>query len=291
MGPATEVFVRFFSYRIDGVDGLAVQTGENTFRGLLGSSPHYPGSLDDVVRSGDYAAAAETLSSGETVDPERVALLPPVSGSGKILCVGLNYRDHAAESAMALPDFPTVFVRFRSGLVAHDAPLVRPKVSSQFDFEGELAAVIGKPGRAIPEAEALDHVAGYTIFNDGSIRDYQLRTPQWTMGKNFDGTGAVGPVFVTADELPPGGAGLRLETRLNGETMQSASTNDLVFDVARLVSLLSVAMTLEPGDMIVTGTPSGVGFARKPPVFMQPGDVCEVSIEGIGMLRNRVVAE
>lgn len=283
--------MRFFSYRIDGVDGLAVQTGENTFRGLLGSSPHYPGSLDDIVRSGDYAAAAETLSSGEAVDPERVALLPPVSGSGKILCVGLNYRDHAAESAMALPDFPTVFVRFRSGLVAHDAPLVRPKVSSQFDFEGELAAVIGKPGRAIPEAEALDHVAGYTIFNDGSIRDYQLRTPQWTMGKNFDGTGAVGPVFVTADELPPGGAGLRLETRLNGETMQSASTNDLVFDVARLVSLLSVAMTLEPGDMIVTGTPSGVGFARKPPVFMQPGDVCEVSIEGIGVLRNRVVAE
>lgn len=283
--------MRFFSYRIDGVDGLAVQTGENAFRGLLGSSPHYPGSLDDIVRSGAYAAAAGTLSSGETVDPERVALLPPVSGSGKILCVGLNYRDHAAESAMALPDFPTVFVRFRSGLVAHNAPLVRPKVSSRFDFEGELAAIIGKPGRAIPEADALDHVAGYTIFNDGSIRDYQLQTSQWTMGKNFDATGAVGPVFVTADELPPGAAGLRLETRLNGETMQSASTNDLVFDVPRLVSLLSVAMTLEPGDMIVTGTPSGVGFARKPPVFMQPGDVCEVSIEGIGVLRNRVVAE
>lgn len=283
--------MRFFSYRVDGVDGLAVQVGENSFRGLPGSSPHYPGSLDDIVRSDGYAAAARKLSSGEAVDPERVTLRPPVSGSGKILCIGLNYLDHAAESAMALPESPTVFARFRTGLVAHNAPLVRPRVSSQFDYEGELAAVIGKPGRAISEADALDHVAGYTIFNDGSVRDYQMRTPQWTVGKNFDGTGALGPVFVTAEELPPGAAGLRLETRLNGETMQSASTGDLVFDVAKLVSFLSVAMTLEPGDLIVTGTPAGVGFARKPPVFMQPGDVCEVSIEGIGVLRNRVVAE
>ena len=140
-------------------------------------------------------------------------------------------------------------------------------------------AVIGKGGRRIAKAEALDHVAGYSIFNDGSIRDYQLRTPQWTMGKNFDGTGAFGPVFVTADELPPGARGLKIETRLNGQMMQSGSTDDLIFDVATLVSLISAGITLEAGDIIVTGTPSGVGAARKPPVFMKAGDVCEIEIE------------
>ena len=154
-----------------------------------------------------------------------------------------------------------------------------------------MVAVIGKAGRAIPEDQALDHVAGYSIFNDGSIRDYQLRTTQWTIGKNFDATGGFGPAFVTADALPAGATGLKLETRLNGKVMQSASTSDLIFDVARLVSLLSIGMTLEPGDLIVTGTPAGVGFARNPKVLMQPGDVCEIEIDGIGVLRNPIVAE
>jgi 2-keto-4-pentenoate hydratase/2-oxohepta-3-ene-1,7-dioic acid hydratase in catechol pathway len=175
--------------------------------------------------------------------------------------------------------------------VAHGASLIKPDASDRFDFEGEMVAVIGKPGRAISEADALDHVAGYSIFNDGSIRDFQLRTPQWTIGKNFDGTGGFGPYFVTADELPAGGGGLHIETRLNGQVMQSASTGDLIFDVRRLVSLISIGMTLEAGDIIVTSTPSGVGAARKPPVFMKPGDVCEVEIERIGTLRNPVVAQ
>ncbi|MEX0405038.1 fumarylacetoacetate hydrolase family protein [Aquibium sp. LZ166] len=283
--------MRFLSYEIDGVGGLAVDTGGGEYRGLLASADAFPGTLDDIVRSGDFAGAAARLKSGAPVDPATAAHRPPLTRAGKILCVGLNYMDHAAESAMQAPDFPTVFVRFNTGLVGHGAPLIRPKVSDKFDYEGEMVAVIGKSGREIAEADALDHIAGYSVFNDGSIRDFQLRTPQWTIGKNFDGTGGFGPVFVTADELPAGGAGLHIETRLNGAVMQSASTADLIFDVKKLVSLISIAMTLEVGDIIVTGTPSGVGAARKPPVFMKPGDVCEVEIERIGTLRNPVVAQ
>jgi acylpyruvate hydrolase len=235
--------------------------------------------------------AIAALLAGEAVDAAAVETLQPLRQLGKIICVGLNYRDHAGESGMRVPDYPTLFARFASSLIAHDAPIIRPKESDRLDYEGELVAVIGKNGRRIGKADALDHVAGYSIFNDGSIRDFQLRTPQWTMGKNFDGTGAFGPVFVTADELPPGARGLKIETRLNGQVMQSASTDDLIFDVATLVSLISTGITLETGDIIVTGTPSGVGAARKPPLFMKAGDVCEVAIEKIGTLRNTIVDE
>ena len=283
--------MRFLSYEIDGTGGLAAEMEDGEYRGLLSSSADFPGSLDDIVRSGDFSGAAARLKAGSPVDPATVTCRPPLTRAGKILCVGLNYADHAAESAMEAPDFPTVFARFNTGLVGHNAPLVKPNISDRFDYEGEMVAVIGKAGREIPEADALSHVAGYSIFNDGSIRDYQLRTPQWTIGKNFDGTGGFGPVFVTADELPDGGAGLKIETRLNGEVMQSSNTKHLIFDVRKLVSLISIAMTLEPGDIIVTGTPSGVGAARKPPVFMKPGDICEIEIEGIGTLRNPVVAQ
>ena len=192
---------------------------------------------------------------------------------------------------MKAPDYPTLFARFPSSLIAHDKPIVRPRVSDKLDYEGELVAVIGKGGRYIPRAAALSHVCGYSIFNDGSIRDFQLRTPQWTVGKNFDNTGPFGPIFVSADELPPGAHGLKIETRLNGRVMQSATTADLIFDVATLVALISEAMTLEPGDLIITGTPAGVGAARKPPVFMKAGDICEVEIEGIGILRNPIADE
>jgi 2-keto-4-pentenoate hydratase/2-oxohepta-3-ene-1,7-dioic acid hydratase in catechol pathway len=283
--------MRFLGYEADGMEGLAVDTGSGSFRGLLKSSSDFPGTLDDIVRDGSFRSAAEKLEQGAVVDPDHVAFLPPLRQAGKILCVGLNYADHAAESSMQAPEFPTVFARFNSGIVAHGAPLVRPTASDKFDYEGEMVAVIGKKGREISEAEALDHIAGYSIFNDGSVRDFQLRTPQWTIGKNFDATGGFGPFFVTADELPEGGSGLHIETRLNGKVMQSANTSDLIFDVRKLVSLISVAMTLEPGDIIVTGTPSGVGGARKPPVFMKPGDVCEIEIERIGTLKNPVMAQ
>lgn len=282
--------MRFMSFETGGRDGLAVETPDG-FRGLASDAAGWPGDLDEIVRRGDLAVAAAALGDGERIDPEAVTPALPFRRAGKILCVGLNYGDHASESEMELPSYPTVFVRFNGNLVPHGADLVRPAVSEQFDYEGELVAVIGTTGRAIAVEDALDHVAGYTVFNDGSIRDYQLRTNQWTIGKNFDRTGSMGPVFVTADALPPGAKGLRLTTRLNGEVLQDASTDDLVFSVADLIAKISTAMTLEPGDLIVTGTPSGVGFAREPKLFMKPGDVCEVEVEHVGLLRNAVVAE
>ncbi len=214
--------------------------------------------------------------------------LPPIPNPEKIICVGLNYLDHTAESGFVQPDYPTLFTRVNSSLVGDGAPIIRPNVSEQLDYEGELVAVIGRGGRHIKKADALDHVAGYSIFNDASIRDYQFKTPQWTVGKNFDGTGAFGPVFVTADELPDGCKGLKLETRLNGMIVQSAPIASMVFDVASQIEIISAAITLAPGDLLVTGTPSGVGLARKPPLWMKPGDICEVEIEGIGVLRNPI---
>jgi acylpyruvate hydrolase len=286
--------LRFATYRLASRRGLAAADETGSYRGLLADHMSYPGTLGSLIAKGEAAlrAAAEILiRAGEAVDLGAVKLEQPLAARGKIICVGLNYADHAAESSMKLPDYPTLFARFPSSLIAHDEPIVRPRVSSKLDYEGELVAVIGKAGRRIPRAAALSHVSGYSIFNDGSIRDFQLRTPQWTVGKNFDNTGPFGPVFVSADELPAGAHGLKIQTRLNGRVMQSATTADLICDVATLVALISEAMTLEPGDLIITGTPAGVGAARKPPVFMKAGDVCEVEIEGIGILRNPVVDE
>ena len=286
--------MRFATYESDGRRGLAVSNGSGGYRGLTEGQRGYPGALDTLIASGPAAvrAAGEVLShDGAPVDLDTSRMLQPLAARGKIICVGLNYADHASESSMAVPTYPALFARFPSSLIAHGEPMVRPRVSDKLDYEAELVAVIGTGGRRIAKAQALDHVAGYSIFNDGSIRDYQTRTTQWTVGKNFDGTGSFGPVFVTSDELPPGARGLRIETRLNGRVMQSASTDDLIFDVATLVALISEALTLSPGDIIVTGTPSGVGMARKPPVFMKNGDICEVEIEKIGVLRNPIEDE
>ena len=253
-----------------------------------------PATLDELLRHGEggLQAARDAVARATTRRPlTGITYLPPLQQPAKALAIGLNYKDHAAESRFELPKHPVVFQRYPSSWVAHGQPLVRPKVSVLFDYEAELVAVIGRAGRHIPKARALDHVAGYSMFNDGSIRDHQLRTPQWLLGKNFDATGAFGPVFVTADELPAGAAGLQIQCRLNGETMQNANTRDMIFDVAALVAACSEAMTLQPGDMLITGTPAGVGMARQPPVWMKAGDVCEVEIEGIGVLRNPVVDE
>lgn len=285
--------MRFISFRTSEADGLAVRVSEGEYRGVTRGSPSFPGDLRQLLAEGEAAlrGAAARLRQCAPIDLQKVQLLPPIPAPEKIICIGLNYADHSAESGFTQPEYPTIFARFASSLIADGAPLVRPKVSEQLDYEGELVAIIGKGGRHIDRAQALDHVAGYSLFNDASIRDYQFKSPQWTMGKTFDGTGAFGPEFVSADELPRGAAGLRLQTRLNGTLVQDASTDDLVFDVATLVSLVSVAMTLAPGDLIVTGTPSGVGLARKPPLWMKPGDVCEVAVEGLGTLRNPVVEE
>lgn len=278
-----------FSHR--GTRGVGV-LDQGSIHGRLASDPEFPGELDALVRDPSLDLGRTHFFAGApTFALDAVQFLPPLIRPDKIVCVGLNYRDHTAETQYAQPDYPTLFTRFTSSLIAHGAPLIRPRVSQALDFEGELVAVIGRGGRHIGRDEALNHVSGYSIFNDASIRDYQHRTPQWTVGKNFDGTGSFGPVFVTADELPAGARGLGIETRLNGEVVQKSNTGNLIFDVATLISTISEVMTLRPGDLIVTGTPAGIGHSRTPKLYMKPGDRVEVEIEGIGTLRNVVADE
>jgi 2-keto-4-pentenoate hydratase/2-oxohepta-3-ene-1,7-dioic acid hydratase in catechol pathway len=242
----------------------------------------------DAASAVDLALRGASLSAGEEAAIGDVELLPPVPNPGKIICIGLNYRAHAIEGGNAIPDYPAVFMRCTTSLAAPGGEMIYPGCSDKLDYEAELAVIIGKTARNVAAANALDYVAGYSCFNDGSVRDYQRKSTQWTMGKNFDGTGGFGPDLVTRDELPAGAAGLRIVARLNGEIMQDSNTGDMIFDVATLIATLSEAMTLEPGDVIATGTPSGVGYARTPPVFMCLGDVTEVEIEGIGTLSNTV---
>jgi 2-keto-4-pentenoate hydratase/2-oxohepta-3-ene-1,7-dioic acid hydratase in catechol pathway len=243
-----------------------------------------PATLDELLRGGPEALAAASKAGGTArtrLPLSDIDWLPPVQSPSKAIAVGLNYIDHAAESKFDPPTYPVLFHRFPSSWVGHNQPLVRPHVSTQFDYEGELLVVIGKAGRYIKKADALNHVAGYSVFNDGSIRDYQFKSAQWMMGKNFDRSGSFGPEFVTADELPAGA--------IMSRVLASCSTRDMIFDVATLVSVCSEPFALQPGDIIIAGTPSGVGLARKPQVFMKAGDVCEVEIEGVGLLSNPVV--
>jgi acylpyruvate hydrolase len=242
----------------------------------------------DAMSAVDLALRSASLSAGKEAAIGDVELLPPVPNPGKIICIGLNYRAHAIEGGNAIPDYPAVFMRCTTSLAAPGGSMIYPECSDKLDYEAELAVIISKTARNVAAANALDHVAGYSCFNDGSVRDYQRKSTQWTMGKNFDGTGGFGPDLVTPDELPAGAAGLRIVARLNGEIMQDSNTGDMIFDVATLIATLSEAMTLEPGDVIATGTPSGVGYARTPPVFMRPGDVTEIEIECIGTLSNTV---
>lgn len=212
-----------------------------------------------------------------------------LESTSRILCVGVNYRPHIEEMGRDVPDYPVVFVRFPSSLVGPGEPVIRPRVSEQFDFEGELAVVIGKKARHVRRDRALDHVAGYCCFLDGSVRDWQRHTGQFTPGKNFDRSGAIGPL-VPAAEVPDPGA-LELTTRVNGEVMQEGRVADLVFDIPRLIEYCSTFTELQPGDVIATGTPGGVGAARKPPVWLTDGDLVEVDIPGIGLLLNPVQDE
>jgi len=222
--------------------------------------------------------------------PSDIERLPPVPSPPKILCVGRNYAEHAREGGSEPPELPIFFGRFPHSLLAPGAPFILPHVSPQVDFEGELAAVIGLSGRDIPESRALDHVAGYTIFNDISIRDYQRRTTQWMIGKNFDRSGPLGPALVTRDEVPDPQA-LTLTVDVSGERMQEAHTGTMIFSVAHLIAYVSQALTLEPGDLIATGTPSGVGFARKPPRWLRDGDTVRVAITRLGVLETPILPD
>jgi acylpyruvate hydrolase len=285
--------MRFICFKSASHAGIAVRAADGAYRGLTAADSGYPGDLDALLKSGPAALqdAAAALASGNQVDLADIEFLPPLRNPQKIICIGLNYADHSAETGFKTPEYPAVFVRFNSTLVGHLQPIVKPKLSEQLDYEGELVAVIGTAGRHISKPAALGHVAGYSLFNDASVRDFQFKSGQWPMGKNFDATGAFGPEFITADELPLGCKGLRFETHLNGTVLQKAIIDDLIFDVATLVSLLSEAFTLLPGDIIVTGTPGGVGLARKPPLWMKPGDVCTITSKDLGELSNPIVAE
>lgn len=235
-----------------------------------------------------FAAIVDTASGDAALS--EVGWLPTIQGADKVLCVGLNYKAHIQEVGRKVEEHPVIFLRLETSHVGHLQPILRPKVSQQFDYEGELAVIIGKEGRYISTAAALDHVAGYSIYNDGSVRDWQRHTHQYTPGKNFPRSGAFGPWLVTSDEIPDP-AELHLTTRLNGEVVQDSGVDDLLFDVPSLIAYCSTFTTLLPGDVIVTGTPGGVGAARKPPLWMKPGDTVEIEITSIGTLRNPVAQE
>jgi len=276
-----------------GGPALGLVEGDNVID-LAAADASLPKDLAALIAAGPAAlasvkAAAAKASAKLPLASVKAAL--PIARPSKFICVGLNYALHAKEGGHPIPTYPSFFIRVPTSLNAAGAPVIRPKVSIQLDYECELTIVIGKGGRHIPEAKALDHVFGYTLFNDVSVRDFQRKTTQWTPGKNFDATGPLGPWIVTADELPPGASGLRICTRVNGETMQDSNTSDMIFSTANVVATLSEFMTLEPGDLIATGTPSGVAHARKPPAWMKAGDTVEVEVEKIGVLSNPIVDE
>ena len=258
-----------------------------------------PGDLGEVLRkgNGDLSAlkdAAKRAPASARRPLKGIKFGLPVARPGKIICLGLNYLEHVKEGSQRdnIPKFPTVFMRGPTSLVPHGQPIIRPKVSETLDYEAELIFVIGNRAKHLTLDNAYSCIAGYSCGNEGSIREYQRKTTQWDMGKNFDRTGGFGPWMVTADELPPGATGLSIQSRLNGQVMQSDNTANMMFPIAETLAYVTQGLTLEPGDIVFTGTPSGVGHARKPnPVWMKPGDSCEIEIEGIGVLVNPIEAE
>jgi 2-keto-4-pentenoate hydratase/2-oxohepta-3-ene-1,7-dioic acid hydratase in catechol pathway len=277
---------------------LGVIDGDNVVD-LQAVDANVPADLAEVLRrsNGDLSSIGALVekapaSARHPLNGLKYAL--PVAQPGKIICLGLNYLDHVKEGPQRdnIPKFPSIFFRVLTSMVPHGQPIVRPKESIQLDYEAELVAIIGKRAKHLSMSNAVDCIAGYSCANEGSVREFQRHTTQWGMGKNFDRTGGFGPWMVTADEVPPGGKGLKIVSRLNGKTMQSDNTDNMMFPLAETLVYLTKGMTLEPGDVILTGTPSGVGHARKPdPVWMKPGDTCEIDIEKVGVLRNPIADE
>ncbi len=246
--------------------------------------------LKSAIAAGALPAAAEAAGRAPRLALDAVDWLPVIPNPDKILCIGLNYEEHRKETGRAVVGHPTIFTRFANSQVGHLAPLVRPKASSDFDYEGELAVIIGTSCRHVPRSDAFDQVAGYAPYNDGSVRDWQRHTHQFTPGKNFVGTGPFGPWMVTPDEIGPLDA-LRIQTRVNGQVVQDARFGEMLFDIPTQIEYCSTFTRLEPGDVIATGTPGGVGAKRNPPLWLKPGDTVEVEIERVGLLRNPVVDE
>ncbi|MGB5332993.1 MAG: fumarylacetoacetate hydrolase family protein [Woeseiaceae bacterium] len=280
--------MQLVSFKRDGelsyglMDGVRVREASAEFRERFGD-------LRAVIAAGAEPELADN-TGGAVYSASDLQFAPVIPNPDKILCVGVNYRPHIEEMGRQVPEHPVVFVRFPASLVGHNEPILRPRASQQFDFEGELAVVIGKRARHVKRDDALDYVAGYCCFMDGSIRDWQRHTPQFTPGKNFHRSGAIGPCIATADEIPDPSV-LQLTTFVNGEAMQRGQVADLVFDIPALIEYCSTFAELLPGDIIATGTPGGVGAARTPPVWLQPGDTVDVEIPGVGRLRNPVLDE
>jgi acylpyruvate hydrolase len=287
--------MRLLAFNKNGSQHIGVLTGEEVID-LSIAAPSLPKELVEIIEGGENtlkqireAITSESAASRMAITD--IDWLPPTRKAGKIICLGLNYAAHAAEGGHDRPEYPSFFMRGNSSLVAHEKPILRPLASETLDYEAELVAIVGKRAKHIKQDDALDYIWGYSVFNEASIRQYQRKTAQWTIGKNFDNTGGFGPIVVTADELPPGADGLKIQTRLNGEVLQDATTDMMLFNVKETVELLTECLTLEPGDLIVMGTPSGVGHARKPPLWMKAGDTCEIEIEKIGILRNPIENE
>ena len=290
--------MKIVGFEANGGAHLGVVEGDNVID-LQSVDANVPADLGEVLRrsNGDLKSLADLAKKAPASARRPLAGLKfglPVARPGKIICLGLNYLDHVKEGPQKdnIPKFQSIFFRMLTSLTSHLQPLMRPKKSIQLDYEGEMVVIIGKRAKHLTLENATDCVAGYSCANEGSVREYQRHTTQWGMGKNFDRTGSVGPWMVTADELPRGGKGLKIETRLNGKVMQSSNTDLLMFPVAESLVYLTEGITLEPGDILFTGTPSGVGHARKPePVWMKAGDTCEVEVEGIGILCNPIEDE
>lgn len=280
--------MRFVSFVVNGRESFGLVAGD----GVVDLAKRLPNvaNLRQLLAGAGTAAAAKFAKEKPDHALKDLTLLPVIPNPDKIICIGLNYASHVAEGGRETPKFPMIFTRFAASQVGAGQPLIKPRVSDQFDFEGELAVIIGRPGRYIARAQAMDHVAGYSCYNDGSIRDYQRHTSQFTPGKNFTGTGGFGPWLITPDEAGAP-AKMQLITRLNGQVMQDAPVSDLLFDIPTLIEYCSTFTELLPGDVIVTGTTGGIGAARKPPVWMKPGDTVEVELTGVGVLTNTIRAE
>ncbi len=281
--------MKLASYELTGQPTWGVIEGNEAIHAGKTLQAKYP-DLKSLIAADALPEVAAALSASERGSVSDLRWLPVIPNPDKILCVGLNYETHRKETGRAEVKHPTIFGRFANSQTAHMADIVRPRVSTDLDFEGELAIVIGKPGRYIDRAHAFDHIAGYSCYNDGSVRDWQHHTHQFTPGKNFPGTGAFGPWMMTPDELGEL-AELRISTRLNGEVVQDARLGQMIFDIPTVVEYCSSFTPLEPGDVILTGTPGGVGVKRTPPLWMKPGDVVEVEIERLGTLRNGIADE
>ncbi len=281
----------FVSFEMDGRASYGVWKDEQTW---IQAPAEFEAQYPDLkaVIAADRLQELDRVarSSGRTVRAPQARLLPVIPNPGKILCVGLNYKSHVAETKRADSEYPAMFTRYTDSLLAHGAPMPKPKHTQRFDFEAELAVIIGKGGRAIPQARAFEHIAGYACFNDGTARDWQRHTHQWTPGKNFPATGPFGPYLATCQEIPDV-TQLTVQSRLNGQVMQNASVADLIFTLPVLIEYISGFTPLAPGDVIATGTPGGVGDRREPPVYMKAGDVIEIEITGLGVLRNAITDE